>query len=62
MYAGRTLNREMAMEARKHEIEFFRKMGVHTQVDRNNAYSRIIIHKWLDTDKGDEKSLKYRSR
>ncbi len=55
------LNREMAIQARRTEIEYFRKMGVYTKVKRQ-PWMKVISTKWIDTNKGDELRPNYRSR
>ena len=46
--------KDLAIETRRLEFEFFRKMWVYTQVLRAAAGdNNIIITKWIDTDKGD---------
>ena len=53
----------MAIEARRFELEFFRKMGVYTKVPRSQAGdSKVITTKWIDTGKGDADAPNYRAR
>ena len=59
------LNWEMAVKARKLEMDFFKKMGVYEKVPREVAKKlgcKVITTKWLDTNKGDELRPNYRSR
>ena len=51
---GKWLDKDRAIEARRLELEFFRKMGVYTKVPRAQAGdNKIITTRWIDTDKGD---------
>ena len=59
------LNKKLVIDARKKEIEYFKKMGVYTKVMRSEATQgghKVISTKWIDTNKGDEKRPNYRSR
>ncbi len=58
---GGTLDKKLAVHARRVEIEYFRKMGVYTKV-RREKWMRIISTKWIDTNKGDEQDPNYRAR
>ena len=61
----RPLNWDMAVKARKLEMDFFRKMGVYKKVPWEEAKKlgcKVITTKWLDTNKGDEQKPNYRSR
>ena len=58
---GKLLNKEMATEARRLEIEFFKKMGVCTKIPRAQAVGKIITTRWIDTDKGNEENPNYRA-
>ena len=51
----------MAIQSRKVEMEFFKKMKVYTKVKRE-AWMSIISTKWIDTNKGDEKAPNLRAR
>ncbi len=57
----RPLDRAMAIEARKTEIQYFKDMGVYTKV-RREPWMRVISTKWIDTNKGDEACPSYRAR
>ena len=59
--SGAVLDRELAIRARKLEMDFFRNMGVYTKVKREK-WMKVITTKWLDTNKGDEESPEYRAR
>ena len=59
--SGMPLNKQMAIQARKVEMEFFKKMKVYTKVKRE-AWMSIISTKWIDTNKGDEKAPNLRAR
>ena len=59
---GKWLNKDMAIEARMLEMDFFKKMGVYTKVPRDKAVGKIIKTRWIDTDKGDDENPNYRSR
>ena len=53
-------------QARKEEIEFFRKQGVYEKVWRTTCYGRTgkapVKVRWVDVNKGDEQNPEYRSR
>ncbi len=57
----RYLDRDMAIKARKTEIEYFKEMGVYTKIKRE-TWMRPISTKWIDTNKGDEACPNYRAR
>ena len=60
---GKWLDKNRAIEARRLELEFFRKMGVYTKVPRSMAgESKVITTRWIDTDKGDAENPNYRAR
>ena len=53
----------MAVEARRVEIEYFRKMMVYKKVPRSMARGhKVITTTWLDITKGDKDNPNYRSR
>ena len=63
--SGSTLKHSLAVEARKTEMRFFKKMKVYTKVPRAEAIREghnVITTKWIDVNKGDEKTPNYRSR
>eukprot|EP00973_Karenia_brevis_P084664 11748684-Karenia_brevis.AAC.1 len=60
--SGQPLNKEMAIRARRAEMEFFRQRGVYSKVLRESAKGPVISTKWLDVNKGDCDSPDYRSR
>ncbi len=59
--SGAPLNKAMAIQARKLEIEFFKKMGVYTKMKRE-PWMKPITTRWIDTNKGDIESPDYRAR
>ncbi len=59
--SGMPLDKELAIQARKLEVEYFRKMGVYTKVVRE-WWMKPISTRWLDTNKGDEAVPNYRAR
>ena len=60
---GKWLDKDRAIEARRLEFEFFRKMDVYTKVPRSMAGdSKVITTRWIDTDKGDAENANYRER
>ena len=63
---GGWLDKELLMEARKKEMEYFRKMKVYEKVPRNQAYQEAdkapIKVRWVDTNKGCATKPNYRSR
>ena len=59
--SGTELNKEDAVEARRKELEFFKKLGVYTKVKKEEGM-KIISTKWLDVNKGDDKNKNYRAR
>ena len=59
------LDKDSVIAARKLEINYFKKMGVYKKVPRLRARElscKVIITKWLDTNKGDDITPNYRSR
>ena len=57
------LDKELAIEARRLEIDFFRTMKVYKKVPRHRAAGKkIITTRWIDINKGDSKSPNYRAR
>ena len=61
--SGKWLDKDRAIEARRLELEFFRKMGVYTKIPRSAAGdAKVITTKWIDTDKGDAENPNYRAR
>merc|ERR1712001_130058 len=54
------------MDARKDEIEFFKKQGVYEKILRTVSYERTgrapVKVRWVDVNKGDEQHPDYRSR
>ena len=63
--SGRVLDHKLAVEARKLEMEFFRKMKVYDEVPRASAAAdgcKVISTRWVDINKGDQKSPNYRAR
>ncbi len=59
--SGMPLDKELAIQARKLEVEYFRKMGVYTKVAREK-WMKVISTRWLDINKGDEGAPNYRAR
>ncbi len=62
---GKELNAQKVREARKLEIEFFRKMGVYRKVKRawvKGRGEKVIGVRWIDINKGDNENPDYRSR
>ncbi len=59
--SGAYLDKELAVKARKLEMEFFKKMGVYTKVKRE-AWMKVITTKWLDVNKGDGENPNVRAR
>ena len=52
-------------QARKLEMEFFKRMGVYKKVPRDVAKKmscKVITRKWVDTNKGDSSRPNYRRR
>ena len=58
---GVLLDRELALKARKVEIEFFKARGVYTKC-RREPWMNVISTKWLDVNKGDAKNPSVRCR
>ena len=57
------MEKDRAIEARRLELEFFRKMGVYAKVPRSMAgNNKVITTRWIDTDKGDAENPNYRAR
>ena len=62
---GQTLDKKMAVEARKLEMQFFRNMKVYDKVPRWMAARdgcKVITTKWRDINKGDQRNPNYRAR
>ena len=59
--SGMPLDKKMASEARRTEIEYFRHMGVYMKV-RREPWMKVITTRWLDTNKGDAENPSYRAR
>ena len=62
---GQPLDYDMAVQARKTEMKFFKKMGVYTKVPRQMAKDlgcKVITTRWLDINKGDKDRPNYRAR
>ena len=56
---GGHLDRGRVIAARKLEMDYFKQMGVHRKVPRQEAKDagvRVITTKWIDTNKGSEES------
>ena len=65
MNGFKPLVKEKVVAARVLEMEYFRKMGVYHKVTREEARRngcKVLTTKWLDTNKGDEVNVNYRSR
>ena len=63
--SGRVLDHELAVKARKLEMDFFQKMRVYDKVPRAAATRdgcRVLSTKRLDINKGDQKAPNYRAR
>ena len=63
--SGSALDKDLMIEARRLEMEFFRRMGVYTKVHRSEvakAGAKTITTRWVDTNKGDLVSPNYRAR
>ena len=62
---GKLLGTERAIRARTFETEGFKRMKVHSKVDRSVAKflgATVTTTKWIDTSKGDDHKLGYRAR
>ena len=59
--SGAPLVKELAIAARRLEIEFFRNMGVYTKIKRE-SWMKVITTKWIDQNKGDSECPNYRAR
>ena len=62
---GKPLEKERAIQARKLEMDFFKKMQVYSKVNRSVAKqlgAKVITTRWIDTNKGDAEKLDYRAR
>jgi len=64
--SGQQLDAKLMVAARKEEIKYFREMGVYEKVDVSESWKETgkapIAVRWVDINKGDSKSPKYRSR
>ena len=59
--SGALLDKDMAIHARKTEIEFFKRRKVYTK-RRREAWMQVISTKWIDQNKGDLVNPNYRAR
>ena len=62
---GKSLNHDMAVEARRLEMQFFRRMKVYSKVPRSEAVingCKVITTRWLDINKGDDVKPNLRAR
>ena len=62
---GQSLDKKMAREAGKLEMQFFRNMKVYDKVPRGMAARdgcNVITTRWLDINKGDQRNPNYRAR
>ena len=59
--SGQPLSTEKVEEARSEEISVINQMQVWEVIDRPSN-EKVIPTRWVDVNKGDEKSVKYRSR
>ena len=63
---GKPLVAWRVLEARKEEIEYFRKKTVYWKVPRRKSFEVTgkapIKVRWVDVNKGDDKEPNYRSR
>ncbi len=62
---GKKLHHGMAVEARRLEMAFFRRLRVYDKVPIQEAHDngcKIITTRWLDINKGDAESPNYRAR
>ena len=63
--SGQVLDHELALNARKLEMDFFWKMRVYDKVPRGAATGdgcRVISTKWVDINKEDQKAPNCRAR
>ena len=64
--SGTQLGPELAMEARRDEVQYFRDMRVYDKVPMEDAWQAIgkapVAARSVDINKGDEKEPRYRSR
>ena len=60
---GGILDRGKVIEARRLEMDFFKRLGVYRKLPRDQVpRGRIITTKWVDTNKGSALEPEYRSR
>ena len=59
--SGLFLNKELSIQARKLEIDFFKDRRVYKKLPKE-PWMQVISTKWLDVNKGDEASPNYRAR
>ena len=65
VHVWRPLNWELAVQARRLEMELFKKMGVYNKIPRDvtkKMACKVITTKWVDTNKGDTSRPNCRSR
>eukprot|EP00973_Karenia_brevis_P059013 8216707-Karenia_brevis.AAC.1 len=58
--SGKPLNKSLPIKAFMAEVQFFRKIGVYTKIARADAIGKVITTRWIDVNKGDDKSPDYR--
>ncbi len=58
---GAPLDKDLAIKARKLEMDYFKKMKVYTKV-RRGKWMKVISTRWLDINKGDTRNPDYRAR
>ena len=62
---GRPLDHKLASEARKLEMDFFKRMRVYEKVLRWKAREdggKVVTTRWIDVNKGDLRNPNYRAR
>ena len=58
---GVQLDKALTVQARKEEVNYFKKRGVYTK-KRREPWMQVISTKWLDINKGDTEKANIRSR
>ena len=59
---GAALKPALVRNARRQEIEYFRKMKVCKKASRTKAIGKVIAVRWIDISKGGGINSNYRSR
>ena len=59
--SGALLEKDLAVQARKVEMDYFKRMNVYSKVAKQ-PWMKVISTRWLDVNKGDAKNPDHRAR